>query len=128
MGLADIVRSGIAIAKNVTADLQVDITLEAWTGSDGYGAPTYAAAVILPAIVVKKQRIIKNPLGEIIKSKHEVTILQPVTANGATGREEPIDPRDRITLPDESTGPILDVTGMIDPSTGAPFMPEIWLG
>jgi len=128
MGLADIVRSGIAIAKNVTAGLQVEITLEAWTGNDAYGSSTYAAKVPLSAVVEEEQRLIRQDTGDDVMSKTKVTILQPVTANGATGRREPIDPRDRIILSNGVTGPILDAKGLIDPSTNAPYMFEVWLG
>lgn len=128
MGLDEVIRSAIAIAKSVTADLQADITLKAWTDAGAYGTPTYATAVTLPALVEEKHRLIRNADGEDMMSKTKVTILQPVTANGTTGRREPIDPRDEITLPNGATGPILDVAGLIDPSTGYPYMPEVWMG
>jgi len=128
MGLADIVRSGIALAKEVTSDLQVDVSHEAWISNDSYGKRVYAAAVTLSGIVEKKERLIRDFAGVVVVSKTKITILQPVTANGATGRREPIDPRDRITPPDGVTGPILNAEGMIDSSTGAPYMFEIYLG
>ena len=58
----------------------------------------------------------------------KVTILQPITANGTSGRTEPVDPRDKVTLPDGTVGPILDVAGLVNPDTGYPYMFEIWLG
>jgi hypothetical protein len=130
MSLADVVRSGISIANTVTEDgeLQLDVTLEAWTGSDAHGAPTYATAVSIPAIVEMKNRLVKLKNGEVVASRAQVTFLRPVTANGATGRREPIDPRDKITLPDGETGPILDVEGLFDSSTNAPYMLSVFLG
>ena len=130
MSLADILRSGIATINTITADgeLQVDVTLEAWTGSDSHGAPTYAAGVTIPAIVEMKNRLINIANGEQVQSRATVTFVRPVTANGATGRREPIDPRDKITLPDGETGPILDVQGVFDSSTDAPYMLEVFLG
>ena len=128
MSLADLVRSGVAIAKSVTSDLQADVTLEAWTGSTASGGSTFATAVTLPAIVEMKQRLKKLATGDVVMSRAVVTFLEPVTANGATGRREPIDPRDRITLPDDTTGPILDVEGMVDAETDAPYMSSVFLG
>jgi len=130
VSLADIVRTGISIANTITEDgeLQCDVTLEAWTGSDSHGAPTYAAAVTIPALVEMKNRLVRLKNGEEVASKARVTFLRPVTANGATGRREPIDPRDKITLPDSETGPILDVEGLFDSSTSAPYMLSVYLG
>jgi len=128
MSLDTIVRSAVSIANSVTSDLQCDVTLEAWTGSSVHGAPTYATAVTIPAIVEMKNRLVKAVNGELVMSKARVTFVRPVTANGATGRREPIDPRDRITLPDSETGPILDVDGLFDSSTNAPYMLSVFLG
>lgn len=128
MGLADIVRSGVAIAKDVTSDLQVNITHEAWISNDAYGGPTYAAATTLPAIVEREQRLIRDMNGEEIMSRTKITILQPITANGSTGRREPIDPRDRIIPSGDITGPILSVEGIVDPNTNAPYLYIVRLG
>lgn len=128
MGLADIVSSGIATVKSVTADLQADITLEAWISNDNFGGPNYASSVTLPAIVEMKEQRVRTVNDEDVLSRAVITILQPVTANGATGRKEPIDPRDRITLPDSTIGPILKVEGMINPDTSELFMVSVWLG
>jgi hypothetical protein len=40
-----------------------------------------------------------------------------------------VDPRDRITLPDGRTGPIVEITGgMLNAGTGRPFMTQVTLG
>lgn len=104
------------------------MSLEAWTGSGAYTAPTFAAAVTLPAIVSMEQRLRRLPDGQEVTQHASLLFLQPVTANGASGRREPIDPRDRITLPSGYTGPILYVGGPIDPSTDAPFCVEVVMG
>jgi hypothetical protein len=57
-----------------------------------------------------------------------VTIIGPVAANGADERREPVDPRDRITLPNGFSGPILDVGGVVDPDTGSPYSVQVILG
>jgi hypothetical protein len=57
-----------------------------------------------------------------------ITIIGPVTANGAPNRDEPVDPRDKFVLPDGTSGPIVDVNGLLDPSTGRPYLYEVALG
>jgi hypothetical protein len=130
MGLADIVRNGVALANRLTADLQAEVTHEAWTGQDDTGAPTYASAKTRTAIVERRQRLRRSPSGQELMSRHVVAFLAPIAANGAADRQEPIDPRDRITLPDGSTGPIIDVVSTVDSesATGHGYMYEVYLG
>lgn len=128
MSLDAIVRSGLATAARVTANLQVTVTHEAWTGVDGYGKPTFSRARCVRAIVEQRQRAMRSRSGEVIFTRASVLILEPLAPNGARGRVEPIDPRDRVTLPDGTTGPIVDVNGLVDPSTDAPYYAEVWIG
>jgi len=127
-GFADIVRDGIALADELTATLQATVQHEAWTGQSGYGDATYAAAVDHLALVSKRVRERRRADGSIVVTMAKVTFLRPVEANGTAGRQEPVDPRDRITLPDGSTGPIVDAAGLVDPDTGAPYQTSVWLG
>lgn len=128
MGFDDLVRSGINLANTLTSTLQVTVTHEAWTGKDVHGKPSYAAGVNRNAIVEHKQRWVRGRDSNVIATMPVVTILGPITANGASGRKEPLDPRDRITLPDGRTGPIMDVKFIVDPDTGYPYMYEVTLG
>jgi len=128
MGFDDLVRNGIALANTLTSTLQVLVTHEAWTGQDGYGKPTFAAAISRTAIVEHKQRWIRNRDATIMAVLPSVTFLGPIADNGAANRAEPIDPRDRITLPDGTTGPIQDVKFIMDPATNRPYMYEVALG
>ncbi len=123
MSLDTVIRNAVATAKSVTSDAQVDITHEAWTGQATSGAkPTYAAGVTLPAFVDEKKDSFRTALGEVIAVTAIIHILQPVAANGAANREEPIDPRDQITLPSGTVGaPIMGAGGFVDPSTGRPY-------
>jgi hypothetical protein len=66
--------------------------------------------------------------GQEVMQRATVTFIGPVTANGAVDRQEPIDPRDKITLPDGSTGSILSIEGVADPSTSYPYMFVVALG
>ena len=123
MNLDGIIRDAVALAKDLTAQAQADITLEAWTAHGTSGAaPTYAAGVTIPAMVDEETESFRTTLGEVIPVKAVIRILQPVAANGADDREEPIDPRDRITLPSGTVGaPIMGAGGLVDPSTGRPY-------
>lgn len=128
MGFDNLVRDGIALAASLTADLQDGVTVARWTGTDGYNKPSYAAVITVQALVENKQRQIRTVAGEVVQSRTKVTILTPMTAQGSAKRKEPLDPRDKITMPDGRTGPILDIQGLIDPSTGYPYMLEVYLG
>lgn len=128
MGLDDVVRSAVATANSVIADLQDNITLAPWTGSDSHGAPTHGTAVTFSAIVNRRVKPVRSVNGELVMSKAQIIILEPVAANGATGRHEPIDARDIPTLPDGDTGKILETEGLYDPSTHAGYYHVIDLG
>lgn len=128
MGLDALVRSGIAIAKSITGSLQADVVHAAWTGSGGDGAATYATGVVRPALIEYRSKLIRSTTGAEVMQRALVTFLEPIDADGATGRREPIDPRDRITLPDGTTGPVLEVKGLTDPTTSHPYLFEVSLG
>ena len=128
MALDSLIRRGVATANRLMASLQPNVTFEAWTGEDAYGAVTFATGVPTPALVEQKQRLHRTASGREVVTKAKITILRPIAPNGATGRTEPIDSRDRFTLPDGSTGPIVDVEGFVDRGTGRPYFAEIFLG
>lgn len=129
MALNDIIRAGVAIANGVTAGVQSSITWEPWTGQDGYGKQTYASPVALRAIVdlTRKQR--PTGAGKVVTIVATVTILQTITENATAGRHQPIDVRDRITLPDGTTGPIIEAPdAVLDPGTNRPFLNTVLIG
>lgn len=128
MSLADIIRQGVATANAVTTSLQVTVKHEAWVEDDSYGAPVYASSIDRLAIVDMKQRLRRLATGQEVMQQAVVTFVQPIIANGATERREPIDSRDIITLPSGFTGPILDISGIEDPATNSPYMLEVILG
>jgi hypothetical protein len=129
MGLDAIVRKGVAIANKATASLQATVQHEAWIGQNVYAAPLYAAAVSRPALVEEGSRPRRTSTGEVLMTRAHVTFLKPIEPNGAADRVEPIDPRDRITLPSGTTGLIVDMDGMpVDPESGRSFLYGVWLG
>lgn len=128
MGLQDIVRSGVALAHGVTDSLQDTVQHYPWTGHDKFGKPTYGAAVVRKGLVEYRAELRRNPNGQETMQRAVVTFLTPITANGAAGRQEPIDLRDKLVLPDGTTGPILDIQGLNDPGTQRPYLYVVALG
>jgi hypothetical protein len=128
MGLDAIVRSAVATANRITGSLQTTVTHEAWTGKDVYNAPSFAAGVARPALVEWMPELQRGASEEQVRAKAKLTFLEPIAANGATGRREPIDPRDRLTLANGYIGPILRVSGLEDPTTTRPYLLEVWIG
>lgn len=136
MGWADaLIRTGIGIANQLTGptsgNLQEAITWEAFIGQDGYGKASFATAVPLTAVVDRTAKQIQR--GEhLVPVKATVLILTVVDPNGTVldpPRREPFDPRDRITLMDGLTGPILDAPGSVDdPTTGRGYFAQIMIG
>jgi len=119
MGLLNAVRSAVAIANTVTADLQPEVTHEVYLYSDGAGKRIYEAAVSRPAIVIKKLRMVRSPQGELVMSTSQVVFLDPTIEVSLS---------DRITLPDGTTGPILGTGGFVDRETGGLILTEVYLG
>lgn len=120
MALADIIRKGVALARKITdnGEITVPVLHEAWTGDGNYGEPTYAAAATLMAIVAWKQKTVPTMAGTTTVSRAYIAFLFPVV----------IDEKDKLTLPDGTTGPIIDMEGFIDRATGIGYTTEVWLG
>lgn len=127
MSIRTIVVKAISIVNNVTSSLQANVTLEAWLDSNLDGSALYDLPVTLKALVEGEQKRMVNTESEEVVSTTKITIIGPVADNGAPGRREPIDPRDRLTMPDGITAPIIMVKGLIDPLTTRPYLFEIWL-
>jgi hypothetical protein len=121
MGLMDTVRNAVAIADGLTKDLQPAVLHTAVLDSPQtlrgeQVAPQ--AAVARRAIVEQKQRLVRTTAGDMALSKAKVTFLSQVA----------IGLRDKIVLPDGSTGPILETEGFIDSATARPILSEVYLG
>jgi len=127
MSLLDVVRGAVAIADSVTKPLQPYVTYERYLSDDGYGTKLYADAVQLRAIVDWKQKQVRTPEGVLSVSRAVITFLDIVALNAAT-LDDGISDNDRITLPDGTTGPILDMSGFIDAGTGHPVATEVFIG
>lgn len=127
-GYADIIRNGVALADSLTQSLQPTVTHAPFTGKDGEGGYSYDTGVARAALVERKTKMVRNSAGEEVVSTHVVTILRPVAANGSPGRREPIDPRDKFTLPDGSTPKILAIEDFTDKDTSSGYFYQVYLG
>lgn len=118
MSFDALVRSALSMAHTLTESLQDTVSHEAYASQDGFGKPTFSSAVSRTAIVEKRTRKMVDATGREVLSTAKITFLQPVA----------IDQRDRLTLSDGTTGPILSIDGLMDPSTSKPFYRSIYLG
>lgn len=128
MALDSLVRSLIGTAAKIAAPFAVIVQMTPWTGSDTYGNPTFGASVPLSVFLTVAKVRVKLSSGDVVQQKASFDIPSAVTPNGATGREEPIDPRDTFTLPSGEVCTVLDVRGPMDPATSAPFVTTVVLG
>lgn len=115
----DLVAAGVALANSVTTDLQATVSYEKYLSTDGAGKKTYVAPVSVKALVEQKQKQIRGADGQLSMCRAMVTILDPAVV---------VSVFDRIVLPDGTTGPILDVSGLIDATTDHPILSEVFIG
>ena len=127
MSLLDIVRTGIKIADQQTKSLQATVTFERKLADTAYGPSGFGSPVKMRAIVDWKQKQVRTPEGVLSVTRASVLFLDVAEVAKATGNEG-ISDQDKITLPDGTTGPILDMSGFIDAGTGQPVATEVYLG
>lgn len=129
MAFDDLIRNGVALAHNLTTSLQVRVTHAAWIGQAPHGTGAYYAAPVSRLVLFEqKMRQLQTKTGQTVTSRGKLTFLEPVPPNGTPGRVEPVDTRDKIILPDGTTGPIIDREGLMDPDTSSPYVLEVYLG
>lgn len=131
MGYEDAIRAGVATASSQFESMKLDVMHKAWTGEDGDGTDTFAAPVSRRALVDLTKRVLSTPGGRLVMTFATLTFLDPISDTSATTgkvRENPIDPRDVITLPDGGTAPIVQTGGFADSGTTKPFLQETILG
>jgi len=131
MGLATAIRQQLEAVRVATAGpdgLQVNVVHEPWIGQDGRVKPIFDTAVTRPALVQFRRPQQLRSEGQQIAARVILSFFGPVAPNGAIGRREPFDPRDKITLPDGTTGPIVDVQSMPAPDTNEPLLTVVYLG
>jgi hypothetical protein len=121
VALDALVRSGVALANTLTASLQAVVLVQSWLSQDALGTPGYGPVVATRALVEAKTRRLTAVDGREVLATTKLTLLEPRT----------VTTRDRLTLPDGSTPPILAVEGLVDPGAtvpGQPYLVEVWMG
>lgn len=127
MSLLDVIRSGVKIADKITKPLQPTVGFERALGDNGFGGISYSLQFHPHALVDWKQKMLRTPGGEMTVSRASVQFLDIDELMMITAGEG-VNDQDRITLPDGTTGPIIDMSGFIDAGTGHPFATEVFLG
>jgi hypothetical protein len=131
MGYHDIIRKGVVTAHKLLGAIEEEITIERWTADTDQGKHVYAAPLKLDALVVHATKRLGFDTGMEIIATTTIVILTPIKKLSpvVTGREEPIDERDKITLSSGKTGPILQTEGgLTDPKTNRPYLMQVYLG
>lgn len=127
MSILDAARAGIKVADSVTKPLQATVGYERETSVDAYGTRIFASSVPLRAIVDFTRKQVRTRDGILTVTRATIDLLDVAAIVAATGGQG-IGNDDRFTLPDLSTGPILDISGFIDSGTGNPVATSVLLG
>lgn len=132
MALFDVLRTGVqVIAAGILESFKGDVSHQAWIGADGRGGDLYATAATRRALIDLTKREMHTSSGKFVRAFATLVFLDPIadtTPNTGFTRENPIDPRDILTLPDGSTAPIADTGAFMDPVTSRPVFSETVLG
>ncbi len=115
MGLSNLIAQGIAMAKTLTAGIQVEITHEPFVEDDAQGNRVYGTASTYRVIVEDRERYLTAHDRSQQLSKAIITFLEPVE----------IGQNDRITLPNGQQPQIISVEGVLDP-TGKFYAPMVF--
>lgn len=121
MGLADIVRSGLATADSVTSTLQVPVAHYMYSEAtiDDSGKVTWGSPHTRKAIIVHAKTHARTKEDREVLSDTQLTFP----------RAFDVDPRDRFVLPDGSgDGPPNRISGVVDPLTNKRYMIQVWIG
>lgn len=118
--------------------MKQDVTHTPWVGQDGKGGDHFGTPQTLRALVEFKGAgtVRVTPSGVTIVVMAELTFLDPIPETATEDpkfiREGPIDGRDKLTLPDGSTGIGVVISdsgsGFVDSGTGNPFATTVTLG
>jgi hypothetical protein len=113
------------VADPLTDSLQeaVDHYAFADQTTDDYNKPTPGSATSRKCVVEKTDKLVRrvsegDSIGELVQASWVLIFPRPVA----------VDPRDKFVLASGETGPILKVTGVVDPATSALYATEVFLG
>lgn len=114
----EIIVGGIAIADQLTLGVQSTVQWEAFLSETGNGDETFDTPKPLTCVLDQTRKQAPTPSGRLI------TVIATLTfPRGGLN----INPRDRITLPDGTTGPLImeAPNAVFDPVTGRGFVTEV---
>lgn len=127
----ELLEIGVSIAHGLTPGAQSTCILEQVIGLGPSGDFEYDDPIEVSAVVDYTNKVSIRG-GQIVTVSATVTVLERVEPNLAVidpPRKNPIDPRDKLTLPDGTTGPIISVPGAVNnPRTGTGFIQVIEIG
>lgn len=116
MSTPAVVRDAVAQAKAALLALMADVSHEAYSGQNDAGAPTYATAVDRVAVVEIGPKTIRRADGSEVAALAKLTFVEQVTVGN----------RDRFTI-GTMTGSVEMTKGTLDPTTGIPYVLEVWI-
>jgi hypothetical protein len=131
MGYESLFEAGVALASSQFETMKLNITHRAWIGENGDGEDSFADPVTLRGIVDLTKRVQVTPGGRTVMTFAHITFLDPIAdtaPNAGRVREQPIDPRDLLVLPDGGTAPVVAAGGPADSNTSKGFITEVTLG
>jgi hypothetical protein len=132
MALNDTIAKVVGIANKVTKDLQGAISHYPWIAQNAFGSvqsqSPFGQPIIRNGIIQQQGRWRQIANGNMVFTYAHIVFLEPFAHIEAPNRKNPIDPRDRLVLPDGTTGPIVDIDGLFNPGTKSPYFCEVWLG
>jgi hypothetical protein len=132
MALFDVLRTGVqVIAAGILESFKGDVEHRAWIGHDGRGGDVFADPATRRALIDLTKKAMHTTSGRYVRVFATLTFLDPFAATDANPgftRENPLDPRDTLTLPDGSTAPIQQTGAFMDPVTSQPVFNETILG
>lgn len=114
-----LIRNGLALATELTESLVVEVQHAHWDGVtfDNNAQPQLSPSVPVSCLLEITNEFIEVQ-GRMTQAKSKLSFFAPLA----------VSVHDEFTLPDGSTGPILKITGLVDPTTGQPYAPEVYLG
>lgn len=132
MSLADDIREVVAIAHEITEELQPEVQWIPWVAQTNefgrkQGATPFGETIKRHALVEERYELV-TVSGVSIETYAKLYFIKPLEALGAPGRVEPIDPRDEFIMPNGRRGFPVHTDGFTDKGTGLPYINIVWLG
>lgn len=132
MSLADDIRDAVAIAHEVTLELQPEVQWIPWVAqTNEFGRRQvdlpFGETRKRPALVEERYESV-TVNGNNVETYAKLYFIQPLTPVGSPGRVEPVDTRDIFIMPNGRRGHPVHTDGFTDKGTGLPYINIVWLG